>query len=91
MIEIGSGQIKTVTFSLCLFLKVPSGYSMRLCPAIYVWLYVCIFVTSKRVWFVGIVLLTPSWCRDRFWCNDSDVDGRRELFEKIFATLEAAG
>ena len=58
MIEIGSGQIKTVTFSLCLFLEIPSGYSMRLCAAMYVWLCVwlcvCIFVTSQRVWF-GVV------------------------------------
>ena len=30
------------------------------------------------------MLCTPSsLCRDRFWCNDSDVDGRRELCARV--------
>ena len=93
MIEIGSGQIKTVTFSLCLFLEIPSGtvcVCVRLCMCGRVCGRVCAFSSPPNE--CGLVLCTPSsLCRDRFWCNDSDVDGRRELFERIFATLEAAG
>ena len=52
---------------------------------------VCVAVTNELAWFVGNGATHCFLYRDKTPCNDSDVESRRELFEKIFATLEAAG